>query len=120
MQAFEPQWPRPKRINFILTNRCNLRCTYCPEGSHPDSYYADLDDTSFEEITKFVRDNGVVEAGLAYYGELTLVRDWWKKARRLLDMGVALTATTNGHLPLSDDEVATFARFKYVEFSRDS
>ena len=120
MQAFEPQWPRPKRINFILTNRCNLRCTYCPEGSHPDSYYADLDDTSFEEITKFVRDNGVVEAGLAYYGELTLVRDWWKKARRLLDMGVALTATTNGHLPLSDEEVATFARFKYVEFSIDS
>src|SRR5262245_37738426 len=35
-------------------------------------------------------------------------------------MGVALTATTNGHLPLSSEEVATFARFKYIDFSIDS
>jgi radical SAM protein with 4Fe4S-binding SPASM domain len=110
----------PKRINFILTNRCNLRCTYCPEGSHPEDYYADLDDQSFEEIVAFIKEYGVQEASMAYYGELTMVRDWWKKAQRILDLGVALTATTNGHLPLSPDEVATFARFKYIEFSIDS
>lgn len=111
---------RPRRINFILTNRCNLRCTYCPEGSHSEDYYADLDDQSFEEIVKFVKENGVQEASMAYYGELTMVRDWWKRARQLLDLGVELTATTNGHLPLSQNEVETFARFKYIEFSIDS
>lgn len=110
----------PRRINFILTNRCNLRCTYCPEGSHPEDYHAELDDQSFDEIVKFVRENGVQEASMAYYGELTMVRDWWKKARQLLDLGVELTATTNGHLPLTPEEVATFARFKYIEFSIDS
>lgn len=110
----------PKRINFILTNRCNLRCTYCPEGSHAEDYYADLGEDSFEEIVAFIKENGVQEASMAYYGELTMVRDWWKKARRILDLGVELTATTNGHLPLSADEVATFARFKYIEFSIDS
>ena len=45
--------PRPKRISFILTNRCNLRCVYCPEGSHAEDYYADLEDEEFEvELTK--------------------------------------------------------------------
>ncbi|MHB8543117.1 MAG: radical SAM protein [Leptospirales bacterium] len=111
---------RPSRINFILTNRCNLRCVYCPEGSHPQDYYADLDDNLFEEIVAYIKENGVESAGMAYYGELTMVPDWWKKARRLLDMGVALTACTNGHLPLSPEEVSTFARFKYIEFSIDS
>ena len=116
----EHQFVPPKRINFILTNQCNLRCVYCPEGSHPEDYYAELSDESFEEIVSFVRENGVREVGMAYYGELTMVRDWWKKARQLLDLGVALTATTNGHLPLSADEISTFARFKYIEYSIDS
>jgi len=110
----------PRRINFILTNRCNLRCTYCPEGTHQEDYYAELSDQSFDEIVKFVRENGVQEASMAYYGELTMVRDWWKKARQLLDLGVELTATTNGHLALTPEEVATFARFKYIEYSIDS
>lgn len=111
---------RLKRINFINTNRCNLRCVYCPQGSHPDEYHADLTPEFFEEIFAFILDHKLEEAGFGYYGELTMIDDWWKPIRRILDAGVKAIATTNGSTLLSPEEVATFARFKYIEWSIDT
>src|SRR5476651_1182244 len=108
------------RINFINTNRCNLRCVYCPQGSHPDEYHADLTAESFEEIYNFVVEHKIKEAGMGYYGEITMIDDWWKPVRRLIDAGVQVSTTTNGATVLSPDEVATFARFKYIEWSIDT
>src|SRR5476651_2021927 len=100
-----------RRINFINTNRCNLRCVYCPQGSHPDEYHADLTSEFFEEIYQFVVEHKIEEAAIGYYGEITMIEGWWKPVRRLLDVGVQMSATTNGSTVLSADEVATFARF---------
>jgi MoaA/NifB/PqqE/SkfB family radical SAM enzyme len=108
------------RINFINTNRCNLRCVYCPQGSHPDEYHADLTADSFEEIYNFVVDHKIKEAGMGYYGEITMIDNWWQPVRRMLDAGVLMSTTTNGSTVLSPDEVATFARFKYIEWSIDT
>lgn len=108
------------RINFINTNRCNLRCVYCPQGSHPDEYHADLTAESFEEIYSFVIEHKIKEAGMGYYGEITMIDDWWKPVRRLIDAGVQVSTTTNGATVLSPDEIATFARFKYIEWSIDT
>lgn len=109
-----------RRINFILTNRCNLRCVYCPQGSHPESWHADLEEAFFEEIREFAVDHEVEEMAVGYYGEITMIPGWWKPVRKLLDGGFKLSATTNGALPLSPEEVATFARFKYIEWSIDT
>jgi uncharacterized radical SAM superfamily Fe-S cluster-containing enzyme len=118
--SMSDNFARLKRINFINTNRCNLRCVYCPQGSHPEDYHADLTPDSFEEIFAFISDHGVKEVGLGYYGEITLVDNWWKPVRRLLDAGVKVKTTTNGATLLSPDEVATFARFEYIEWSIDT
>lgn len=109
-----------RRINFIVTNRCNLRCVYCPQGSHPDEYHADLTSEFFDEIYQFVRDHKIEEAAVGYYGEITMIEGWWQPIRRLLDLGVQMSATTNGSTVLSADEVATFARFKAIEWSIDT
>ena len=101
MQAFEPQWPRPKRINFIRANRCNLRCTYCPEGSHPDSYYADLENTSFEEITK--RKKSVA---------------WIDSRRRLLQLGLEAVPNTPEEIASGVEEMLARMRGGWSE-SRD-
>lgn len=109
-----------RRINFINTNRCNLRCVYCPQGSHPDEYHADLTPEFFEEIHQFVTTHKLEEAAMGWYGELTMIEGWWKPVRRLQDAGVLMSTTTNGATILSPEEVATFARFKYIEFSIDT
>lgn len=109
-----------RRISFILTNRCNLRCVYCPQGSHPESYHADLEEAFFEEIRAFAVDHKVEEMNIGYYGEITMIPGWWKPVQKLLDGGFRLSATTNGALPLSPEEVATFARFTYIEWSIDT
>jgi MoaA/NifB/PqqE/SkfB family radical SAM enzyme len=112
--------PSLRRANFINTNRCNLRCVYCPQGTHPEDYYADLSPELFEETFKFVMDHGLEEVALGYYGELTMIDEWWIPVRRFLDAGVKVSTTTNGSTPLSPVEVATMARFKYIEFSIDT
>lgn len=112
--------PELSRINFLVTNRCNLRCVYCPQGSHPDEYHADLTAESFEEIYSFVVEHKIREASMGWYGEITMIDKWWEPIRRLLDAGVQMSTTTNGATILSSDEVATFARFKYIEWSIDT
>lgn len=49
-----------------------------------------------------------------------MIDGWWRGVRRLLDMGISLSCTTNSATPLSPDEVATFGRFKYIELSIDT
>jgi radical SAM protein with 4Fe4S-binding SPASM domain len=112
--------PRLRRINLINTNRCNLRCIYCPQGSHPEEYHADLTPEFFEEIYQFTTEHKLEEAGFGYYGELTMIEGWWRPVRRLLDAGIKVSTTTNGATVLSPEEVATFARFKYIEWSIDT
>lgn len=116
----DPLSAQLRRINFITTNRCNVRCIYCPQGSHPDEYYADLTPEFFEEIFEFIKDGHLAEAGFGYYGEITMIEGWWKPVRRLIDSGILVSATTNGSTLLSPDEVATFARFKYIEWRIDT
>src|SRR5579862_5701222 len=79
--TFEPPiWADPTHINRIhlnLTNRCNLRCVYCPQGSHADDYHADHDEASFGEVVDFIQAHGITSVYLGYYGELTMIDGWW-------------------------------------------
>jgi radical SAM protein with 4Fe4S-binding SPASM domain len=107
-------------INFTFTNRCNLRCTYCPQGSHPDEFHADVDANFMERLITFIQEKGIVEVIVGYYGEMTLVKDWWIWANRILDLGCTMVVVSNFSRVLEPDEVKTISRFREVRLSIDT
>ena len=94
----------PRRISWVMTTRCNLRCPICgvgtaiASGEGPKHLVDDLASESMLEIVEQVADMGIREAYLVG-GEVFVLGD------RLLDVMTALKArgivgevTTNGTL----------------------
>jgi cyclic pyranopterin phosphate synthase len=93
-----------RNINYLrisVTDRCNLRCTYCmPEEGIPLLRHADI--LTFDEITNFTRvavENGVTKVRLTG-GEPLVRKGITALVRMLSDIGgiTDLSMTTNGVL----------------------
>src|ERR1041384_1917556 len=63
-------------VNFNFTNRCNVRCVYCPQGSHAEGFHADSARGLIDHIKSYIIDNGVPRAGVGFYGETLLIKGW--------------------------------------------
>ncbi|MDP6978755.1 MAG: radical SAM protein [Myxococcota bacterium] len=107
-------------IEFNFTNRCNLRCVYCPQGSHEDGFHAETADWQLDEILGYIDRNGVKHASIGYYGETTMVAGWEDVCERLMDRGVALTIVSNFSRVLSEREFDVLSRFEEIQVSIDS
>lgn len=107
-------------LHFTFTNRCNLRCVYCPQGSHPEDFHADVTPAFMTALLGYLRQFQVREASIGYYGEVLLVKGWEQHANAILDLGVRMSAVSNFSRVLTPSEVATFARFRQIMVSIDT
>jgi MoaA/NifB/PqqE/SkfB family radical SAM enzyme len=107
------------RIATTFTTRCNLRCVYCPEGSHPESFYGDMTLEMVDDMIAYARLKSCY-VDISYYGDSTFHPRFAEYANRILDGGVELAITSNLARLLNDDEIAVLARCRKVAFSMDT
>lgn len=107
-------------VEFNFTNRCNLRCVYCPQGSHPDDFHADTPGEQLDAILRYIDRHDVRKASVGYYGETTMIEGWEEVCEELLDRGVEMTIVSNFARSLSDREVEVLSRFSEIQVSIDS
>ena len=67
---------RARHLSFTFTNRCNLRCVYCPQGTHPDEFHADSPDEQLRKIVAYIEQHGIERVSLGYYGETMMIAAW--------------------------------------------
>lgn len=111
--------PRITRIATSFTTRCNLRCTYCPEGSHPEEFYGDMTREQLQRLIDYAKEKGGY-LDISFYGDSTFHKDFGEFAAAIIDAGVPLKITSNLARLLSDDEIATISRCMAVSFSFDT
>ena len=107
-------------VNFNFTNRCNVRCVYCPQGSHAKGFHADSSRGLIEQIKSFIRAHDVGRAGIGYYGETLLIEGWEEDCAELLDQGVELHINSSFNRILSEREAAVLSRFSSIYMSIDT
>lgn len=112
--------PPLRHLAFSFTNRCNLRCVYCPQGTHPDDFHADTPEEEIRLILNYVRTHPLDKVSIGYYGETMLVKGWERYARMLVDMVPQIVFVSSFSRVMNDSEVDAVARFAEVEVSIDS
>lgn len=116
-----PQLPvMPSHLAFTFTNRCNLRCVYCPQGTHPDEFHADTSDQQLDQILNYIETHDVTKVSLGYYGETTMIDGWERHCLRLLDRGLYITLVSNHAKLLKPTEVEVMSRFSELQISLDT
>jgi hypothetical protein len=108
------------QVNFNFTNRCNVRCVYCPQGTHADGFHADSSRGLVEHIKSFILDTGVPRAGIGVYGETLLIKGWEADCAELLDEGVVMHINSSFNRILSAREAAVLSRFSSIYMSIDT
>jgi MoaA/NifB/PqqE/SkfB family radical SAM enzyme len=112
----------PKRMTRVITTfttRCNLRCAYCPEGSHPESFYGDMKPELLEEIINYAKSHSI-RVDVSFYGESMFHPRFAEYATKILDAGIRLDITSNLARLLTDEEIAIVARCGTMSFSFDT
>ncbi|MCP1614210.1 hypothetical protein J2848_005913 [Azospirillum lipoferum] len=117
-------WDMPaaglSHIAFSFTNRCNLRCVYCPQGTHPDDFHAETPKEQIERIIAYALEKRVSRISIGYYGETMLVDGWEKAVEPLFDQGFILNLVSNFSKVMTPAEVAAVSRFQEVQISIDT
>ena len=108
-------------VDLPLTERCNLRCGYCP---HHNTSRKDWSETATWLVDQ-------VHASLKAYpgvsielgggaGETTILKAWQQQAERFIAIGGQMRITTNLARELRWDEAETLSRFFHINVSLDS
>jgi cyclic pyranopterin phosphate synthase len=114
-----------RRVNYLrisVTDRCNLRCTYCSDGEIPHLRHQDI--LSYEEIERVTR--VAAELGVSHVrltGGEPLVRPYVSNLIELLTAvpGIEdISLTTNGTLLKDQAEKLKAAGLKRINISLDS
>lgn len=117
-------WDMPasslSHIAFSFTNRCNLRCVYCPQGTHPDDFHAETPKEQIDRIIAYALENRVSRISIGYYGETMLVDGWEKAVEPLFGHGFTLNLVSNFSKVMTPAEVAAVSRFQEVQISIDT
>lgn len=122
-ESADPCISRPAKLShiaFSFTNHCNLRCVYCPQGTHPDEFHANTPREQIDTIIDYARRNKIAKISIGYYGETMLVKGWEQAVKPLFDQGIRLNLVSNFSKVMTPDEVAAVSRFDEVQISIDS
>ena len=111
---------RARHLSFTFTNRCNLRCVYCPQGTHPDEFHADSPDEQLRKIVAYIEQHGIERVSLGYYGETMMIDGWEAYCRPLLDRGIFITLVSNFSKYMTPSELDVVSRFNEIQISIDS
>jgi len=106
-------------LNFMFTEKCNLKCVYCPQYSDKRP----MQHTSpqvLSAIIAYIIKNSIVSAGVGFYGETLCFEGWDQYAKELIEAGVGMSICSNWNHKLTDDEVNVLSKFKFIQFSIDT
>ena len=109
-------------LRISLTDKCNLRCSYCNPADFPKGYFTGLPRMTAEEIDKIVSvfvKEGVKKIRLTG-GEPLVRKDAKEIIERLSQYPVELAVTTNGVFVHEYIETFKHAGIKSVNVSLDS
>lgn len=124
---------RIQMVRIDMTERCNLRCTYCV-ASQPDyrGIVVDkrdgveggrqMDEKELDRIIREIRryPYPIAEIAVNGHGETTCYPGWHQVCNRLLEDGHRLTITSNFAKALDRNEISTLSRFKAITISIDT
>jgi MoaA/NifB/PqqE/SkfB family radical SAM enzyme len=103
-----------------MAGACNLRCVYCCQSDSRFVPHDEIEDATFAEIVRRLKDYRVDTINITPSGELTFLPDWMARCQTLLDQGFRLAATSNLAKPLSNEEAALLSRFAFLCISLDT
>ncbi len=106
-------------LNFMFTEKCNLRCVYCPKYSATDTS-GHISQTLLEYIIEYIKSNHIKSAGVGFYGETFCFPGWERYAGELVNAGVDMSICSNWNHKLSDNQIGVLSRFKLIQFSIDT
>ena len=106
-------------LNFMFTEKCNLKCVYCPQYSVTSSN-GHIDASLLDYIIEYILTNSIKSAGIGFYGETLCFEGWEQYARKLIDAGIGMSICSNWNHKLTDNEVRVLSRFNFMQFSIDT
>lgn len=108
-------------VDLPLTERCNLRCGYCP---HHDTSRKSWNETApwlVDRVHALLTAHPGVRIELGGgAGETTILKTWQQHAERFMATGSQMRMTTNLARELRWDEAETLSRFFHLSVSLDS
>lgn len=112
-------WP-VANIRVDLTEKCNLRCVYCPV-SGPSYAGKAMPDGTVQEVLEYIQKLPKnVQIHCNGHGETTFHANWQPFCETLLNDGRQLTIITNLAKAFDDREIETLSRFSHLAVSLDS
>jgi radical SAM protein with 4Fe4S-binding SPASM domain len=119
----DPAWLRPihplSSISLQLTSRCDLRCSYCTQGTDLAECNTEMSSELFRGVREFASKHCVPSVNLGFFGETIARRDWTQRVRELMDAGLTLHTNSNFARVLSDEEIDLLSQYGTVMISID-
>ncbi|ACM19020.1 radical SAM domain iron-sulfur cluster-binding oxidoreductase [Geotalea daltonii FRC-32] len=106
-------------LNFMFTEKCNLKCVYCPQFSE-NRPMMDTPPELLRTIVDYIVRNRIPAAGVGFYGETLCFKGWEGYIRALLDAGVSMSLCSNWNHKLTAEEARVLSRFSLLQFSIDT
>lgn len=106
-------------VHFAVTNRCNLRCLYCPRHGH-DMSSRNMSAQLVSSVISFCIRNDIKNVGIGYFGETMLFDGWDMLVDIFHDNDISVDICSNFNHTLSDKEISTLSMVKSIQFSIDS
>ncbi|MCZ2147401.1 MAG: radical SAM protein [Bryobacterales bacterium] len=108
-----------EKVTLEFTTRCNLKCVYCAV-TRPWHRKNDLDLASFDVLVEEMKALGVRTVQISGGGETTIVRDWDRYLKKLLDGGFRVSIISNLAKPMTDQAIRALSLCGEITTSIDS
>jgi len=107
-------------VYLELTNRCNVRCVYCPQSQPSSIDRVDFPKDRIPELITEFKSRGLTYIRLSGIGETTILKDWMGICEQFLEAGFDLEIVSNLAKRLSPEEILMLCRFKKIFISIDT
>jgi molybdenum cofactor biosynthesis enzyme MoaA len=121
----DPLRARADSVCIEVTNKCNLRCSYCPKSD--DLYEAlpgnntDMSDDTIGRLYQYCKTHDIRNVSLSGVGETAMVAGWQKRLAQFLDdPEIDAHMVSNFARILSDAELAALTKLRNLQVSFDS
>lgn len=116
---------RPDTVDLEITNKCNLRCSYCAKSN--DRLEAqpwnniDMSDDTIDALYRYCKQAGIRHVSLSGVGETAMVAGWHKKVASFLnDPVIEAHLVSNFVRVLDDDDLVALTKLRNLQISFDS
>jgi MoaA/NifB/PqqE/SkfB family radical SAM enzyme len=116
---------RPDSVCIEITNKCNLRCSYCSKSD--DRLEAepwnniDMSDDAVAALYRYCKDAGIRNVSLSGVGETAMVAGWHGRIAAFLDdPEIDVHLVSNFIRVLDDDDLNALTKLRNLQISFDS